>query len=279
MNAEQNKIYEIYLTVKEICEKNRLRYWAIGGTCLGAVRHGGFIPWDFDMDIAMPDVDYYRFIGIASDELQHTKYEIQTRLIGDMVTRVFDTTTTEIAPWNIPHPKRYIGIHVDIMPFCGLPQHAILRKMYAFNTGVLHYLDVKRVRVFTDNTSKKSKISWCILRPFLFFLPQDFFYDLWVKRIARYRYDNSEYTSFLWGDWRWSLRLILKTTWFNEWIELPFEGTTIRCPKDYDSYLRTQYGDYMTPPPKHEREALDEGWFVDLDRSYKYYQKNGLPKL
>ena len=126
MNAEQNKIYEIYLTVKEICEKNRLRYWAIGGTCLGAVRHGGFIPWDFDMDIAMPDVDYYRFIGIASDELQHTKYEIQTRLIGDMVTRVFDTTTTEIAPWNIPHPKRYIGIHVDIMPFCGLPQHAIL---------------------------------------------------------------------------------------------------------------------------------------------------------
>lgn len=278
MNAVQSKIFEIYLEIKKICEKYSIRYWAIGGTCLGAVRHRGFIPWDSDMDIAMPDIDYYRFLEVAAEEFRDTEYEVRSRLIGDMVTRVFDTTTTEIAPCNMQHPERYIGVHVDIMPFCGMPGNVLLRRMYAFNTGLLHFFDAKRVRTFADNSTKKSKLIWCISRPLIFFLPIDFFYNRWVKRVSRYRYDDSEYTCFLWGDWRWTLRLILKTEWFNDWIELPFESAMIRCPKDYDSYLRTQYGDYMTPPPKEEQENQDEGWFVDLNRPYKYYQKHGLPK-
>lgn len=274
MNEIQKKIFNIYLTVKDICERNSLRYWAIGGTCLGAIRHKGFIPWDFDMDLALPDEDYQKFIEIAKKELKGTDYEIRSRLIGDMVTRVFDSTTTEIAPSNKKYPERFVGVHVDIMPFCGMPKKKWKRKAYAFNIGMLHFLDAKRVRSLKDCSTFKGRISWCLSSPIHLFTDQDYFFRKWNKKVNKYKYDDSEYTCFLWSDFRYSTKLILKTSWFNDWIEVPYETSTIRCPKDYDIYLKTQYGDYMTPPLENEKGESD-GWFIDLNRPYKYYQEHG----
>ena len=69
MNEIQQKILEIFIEIDKICVKHDLRYYAIGGTCLGAVRHQGFIPWDDDLDIAMPDKDFELFMDIAPKEL------------------------------------------------------------------------------------------------------------------------------------------------------------------------------------------------------------------
>ena len=52
----------------ELCEENNLRYFGMGGTCLGAVRHGGYIPWDDDIDVGMPRKDYNRFLKIAAEK-------------------------------------------------------------------------------------------------------------------------------------------------------------------------------------------------------------------
>ena len=77
----QNEILSIFIEIDKLCEKHNLRYYAIGGTCIGAVRHNGFIPWDDDLDIAMPRKDYERFIAIASEELpKHLKLFLPTEI-------------------------------------------------------------------------------------------------------------------------------------------------------------------------------------------------------
>lgn len=70
MNDIQARILKIFKDVVYLCESEKLQYFAIGGTCLGAIRHKGFIPWDDDMDIAMPIGDFKRFCSIAPKKWQ-----------------------------------------------------------------------------------------------------------------------------------------------------------------------------------------------------------------
>ena len=63
----QDKLLEIFMYFKKICEDNGLNYWCGGGTMLGAVRHGGFIPWDDDLDVFMPRKDYELSFSIPDD--------------------------------------------------------------------------------------------------------------------------------------------------------------------------------------------------------------------
>lgn len=279
MNKIQEKIFLIYLEIKKICEEHGLRYWAIGGTCLGAVRHQGFIPWDIDMDIAMPDIDYNKFLTIAAEALSQTKYIVCSRPDGCMITRVHDSETTAINPTQLRHPEWYIGVHVDIMPFSGMPAHNFARKLYAFQKGLFHSLDVRMMRNVRDEVTIKGKIVNFLLSPAKLIMPEDYFFHKWIKGIKKYKYDESNFTCFLWANHKQAPKLIMKTEWFNDWIELPFESSTIRCPRNYDLYLKTQYGDYMRLPPEASRGKEYKGWFIDLNRSYQYYQESGVPKL
>ena len=73
MTELQNKILELGVEFKRVCEENNLRYYLFYGTFLGAVRHKGFIPWDDDLDFAMPRPDYEKFLKIAKEKLNPQK--------------------------------------------------------------------------------------------------------------------------------------------------------------------------------------------------------------
>ena len=88
----QKKEVELLKIFSDICEKNNLTYYALGGTLLGAIRHGGFIPWDDDMDLGMPREDYDKFIKIADSELpKHIILKTHTDNLGN--TSIRDTAT------------------------------------------------------------------------------------------------------------------------------------------------------------------------------------------
>ena len=118
MNELQSKILEIFKEFDRICRDNDLKYFAIGGTCIGAVRHKGFIPWDDDLDVAMPIEDYARFREVAPSSLapQYQIYDYEEHeKCGYQFLKLFDRNTTFIEERN-NNLDSCMGVFIDIMP-------------------------------------------------------------------------------------------------------------------------------------------------------------------
>ena len=125
MNTVQNRILKIMLVVDEICKRNNLTYYAIGGTCIGALRHKGFIPWDDDLDIAVPIEEWDRFWNIMKTELP-SEYGIYSgsniRHYRYIFNKIHDTGTSFIEQSEVKYPDAYKGIFIDVMPIAGIPE-------------------------------------------------------------------------------------------------------------------------------------------------------------
>lgn len=115
----QDVLLEIMDEFVRICEENKLQYFLVYGTAIGAVRHHGFIPWDDDMDVAMPREDFEKFIEICNADTTG-KYEILNtntdRRNCSSVTKFQKKNTTFIAE-HAKYLKNNIGIAIDIFPF------------------------------------------------------------------------------------------------------------------------------------------------------------------
>ena len=116
----QNKLLEMFAWLSDFLDKNGLRYYAINGTFLGAVRHKGFIPWDDDIDIALPRCDYQKLIELLS--FQKGKYVIEypdgrTIDYPYNIAKVYDTSTTMIESLLMEVVR---GVYIDVFPLDGL---------------------------------------------------------------------------------------------------------------------------------------------------------------
>ena len=274
MNDLQQKIFEIFLEVKNICDKNNIRYFAIGGTCLGAVRHKGFIPWDDDLDIAMPDKDFNKFMDIAPNllpehlrllkvgELNHSTY---------LMAKIHNIKTTFIEKVELPYKDSYKGVYIDIMPFCGVPDNKIKRKWLYMKLHCLWKLHYKKRGNLEDSKTIQGKLLWLLMKPINCIVPMDFYCKLWMKEVFKRQFDSNKYTGFLWAPCHPYDNLILDISWFRKYIDLPFENTTIRCPVGWQNYLALHYGDYMQFPPKIQRVPVHGGGIIDINNSYTYY--------
>lgn len=274
-NELQNKILDIFIEIEKIINRHHLRYFAIGGTCLGAVRHKGFIPWDDDFDIAMPDEDYNLFLKFAPSELPPS-LEIIYPGTRCLFAKVQNINTTLIEKLEIIHPELYKGIYVDIMPFYGIPDAGIKRNLLINEIRFIRKLDYKKREPFNYNKRLSGKTLWLLSHPFNCLVSKDYYYRVWEKLVSRYKFDNSNYTGFTWSNLREGL--IFKKDWFDSFIELPFENITVRCPKNWDKYLSSQFGDYMSLPPKKEQKNKHI-FIVDINSSYKMYQAMSIEEI
>ena len=273
MNEIQSIILDIYVHIKSICDENDLRYYAIGGTCLGAIRHKGFIPWDDDLDIAMPEKDYKRFIHIANNNLPPYLRLITPKNYVHSIclfSKVHNVKTTLIE--SVDYPEDYKGVYVDIMPLYGVPSNRIESKRYINKLRLLQRLNYAKRRSFRECRGLLRKLFWLIMRPFNMFVDDIYYISQWEKVVEKNSFDMSQYTGYLWA--KRLKQLIFPKEWFGDYVEKPFETTTIRCPAGWDSFLKCMFGDYMQLPPEEERSTHGEGGIVDLHRSYLFYQKN-----
>ena len=113
----QKKAYEILCDIDDFCKENDIKYYLSGGTCLGAVRHKGFIPWDDDIDIMMPRPDYNRFLR---EYVSKNYIALKPNQGHFFFAKVYDPKT-EMIESGVDYKKiKPIGVSIDIFPLDGM---------------------------------------------------------------------------------------------------------------------------------------------------------------
>ena len=247
---------EIMKSLHLYCEKNGLRYCLIYGTLLGAIRHKGFIPWDNDMDIAMPRPDYEKFLQLTKespvgDHLFCLHYTIDEQYHYQVI-RVCDARTIVKPPYIREQPKR-MGVWVDIFPVDGVWENPWMHPIQQSALWLNKQLQIADIYALPHGTGWKNQLKKLI---HIIFPGKD---NIHAKRIDYYasqcRFEGHKYVS---DTVERNKRLPLMTKKdFDEPILMEFEGCQFWGPQSYESYLKTVYGDYMKLPPEEKRQTHD----------------------
>lgn len=251
---------EIVKNVIKICEKYNLKYFMLGGTMLGAIRHGGFIPWDDDIDLGMPRKDYETFLEIAEKELpdylQVVNYK-NTPSYQYYITRIQDKNVKVIEE-RIGNDSKFTYASIDIFPIDGTPNNKLLRKLYFFR--VLSHRALMSL-YYKDSIDRKRKRG-IIEKAFLWIMekiPFEKIIDPYKEKekidklLSSQNVDTSKYIGNIMGAYR--TREIVPKEWYGKGTKYKFEDIELNGFDKYHEYLRYTYGDYMELPPVESRKT------------------------
>lgn len=240
--------------IKRICDKHNIRYFIIAGTLLGAVRHGGFIPWDDDMDVGMLREDYEKFLKVAKTELGE-EFFLQTpetdKNYGLPFAKILLNGTVLVEATAGSNAKK--GIFVDVFPFDVAPENEADRENHNKKTYFYKRLLLAKLNynVCAKNDYVKRAV-YFVLKIMSAFYSHDKLVKKLESEITRYNNSKTEDIVNIGGAYGYKKETI-KADWVRDTVEIPFEDMTISAPVDYIKYLETFYGDYMTPPPEDKR--------------------------
>lgn len=248
--TELQELKEIELSImKEIhsfCEENNITYYIAYGTLIGAIRHNGFIPWDDDIDIWMMRSDYEKFCALFPKYADQYGLYLTNSKTVPMHPRAMskvcakNTTLKELA-YNLGDD---IGVFVDIWPLDGVPNNAILRKMYCLFMKTLNYIfyaGVYRKDFFQGGIIRKTARLTCkVVGPLRILHLQEK-----VSRLIPV--EKSTYV-----EWNGVAKGFLKKDFERRELR-KFEDAYFWVPSGYDHLLTQNYGDYMTLPPEDKR--------------------------
>ena len=251
---------EIVKAVVHICDTNGLIYYMSGGTLLGAVRHKGFIPWDDDIDLAMPRDDYEKFLQIAPDLLPNNYQIVNYRTDPNYqyyITRVRDIDT-KVEETRIGNDYRYTNASIDLFPLDGTPNLSWFRKLYFLRVMTHRALMSLCYKDSIDRTRKRSKKEQIFLS-FMEKLPVEKIFDPYKekckidKMMRKYKIEDSNNIGCLMGAYR--TNQIVPKRYFGNGKMYQFETIKLRGPELYEEYLTQMYGNYMQLPPKESQKV------------------------
>lgn len=262
-----------------ICEQLNLTYYLVCGSALGAVKYGGFIPWDDDIDVALPRKDYEIFCSKAPQILpewcflQNYHSEPQYYLLG---SKLRDSRTTYIE-MMADRLKINHGVFIDIFPLDGQwrteREHQMFRKKRAI------FEAARRVRLNYNRLSPQNlgmvRANWYWLLFRLF----GYKHDTAAETAAFDRFISSFSTdgSDIWCNHANSTSPLeyAPKEQYGDGVWLKFEGIPVRIPAQYDAYLTQKYGDWRGGIPPDQQYGHHRYVICDLHRPFTEYTDTG----
>ena len=254
----QLKELEILKEVLKIIERHNLRYYMLGGTFLGAVRHKGFIPWDDDVDIALPREDYEKFaeyartelgepFGIISYKTEKNHNDYCNRVVNKKILLVRDDARNE----------KTENLWIDIFPLDGMPNNVLVRAFHKFS--LLFKRLLLQYSKFNDgvNMKRKRTVLEFLLIKIGFVISKIFKFDVKKrlgavdKALRSCKYEESNFVVNFMGAYKF--KEMFPRSLYDDSAEYEFEDIKLNAPKNYDKILTQLYGNWKLPPTENQR--------------------------
>lgn len=260
MIQEEQKLVMLQILKKfaAFCEQNELSYFLDAGTLLGAVRHKGYIPWDDDVDVNMPRIDYDKLVQYMKQRngylAEHLKVEFPEDTIHPFM-KIADERTS-----LIEYPEKYpmdVGVYIDVFAKDGVLDASLSSRLIckiSETLGLLHWFNKFSIYAWRKNGNIVQKLiaaigRFCIRKPNIPIQLQNKFIH-WNQK--NHPLEKCRYVTTLTNG---EFHKIAPKECFADYIMMDFENQKFRCPIGYDIYLKSLYpGDYMQLPPEDERK-------------------------
>lgn len=258
-NLRKAQLYlnDLLKIFKEICEKEGIQYYLLGGTTLGAVRHKGFIPWDDDIDVALYRDDYDRFIEVGKKYLpkgitfQHYTLDdgyvdYTMKLVNENVSYLMEMQNTQIRK----------NAWIDIFPIDGTPNNDLGKLIHYrkldYHRMMLAFHYIKDVRIDSERSlGKRILVRFAQLIPIGRLVDPSRRKRCLDREFRKYSIEASEYVGNYMGAYH--EKEIFPKYYFGKGAIVEFEGDEYLAPAEVEKYLKQQYGDYMKLPPEDKR--------------------------
>ena len=271
MEPLQAKCLEMAEYFVQFCKENDLLCYLCGGGAIGTLRHKGFIPWDDDLDFFMPRKDYEKLAQLWPQKAD-SRYQIsksnEEYIDRNLFITIRDTQTTCVKPYqqdlDIPH-----GLALDVLPLDYYPTSELSRKKQMIAALVYSLFCAQTIPEKHGGIMKWGSQALLAIIP-----SKKLRYKIWKiaeSEMTKYTKDESDgITELCSGPYYMKKKYPISS--FEDALWLPFEDTELPIPIGYDAYLKTAFGDYMTPPPIEKQVAHHDAVFIDLENSYTHYK-------
>lgn len=265
LDEAKEKMLEMMCYIDKVCRENNIKYSLAYGTLIGAIRHKGFIPWDDDMDIMLTRDNYDKLIEIIKKDDKYDFLDMKNGGYFNFSDICYKNTI------GIPF-KKYakmnsytdLGVYIDIFPLDNLPEVGYKKHM----EKILFYM-----RLLKTNSLKRYFASPSLTKAIIksiVFLPLCIISKIYTKKRVIEKIDhlqkkfNNIKTDYI-GIASFGYFERYRNSWFDEYIDIKFEGCKFMLVKEYDKVIRVCYDDYMTIPDEKDRK-------IHLTY-YKWYKK------
>lgn len=273
MNDLQKREFEILTYFIRICEELDLTYYLVCGSALGAVKYQGFIPWDDDIDVALPRSDYEKFLKEAPALMPEWLFVQNYRTEKNfplLMTKLRDSRTTMIET-DFADVAMNHGICIDVFPLDGYPVDA--KAAAAFEKRKKYFTRRQFVRMMGKRgqffRNLRTTGIWILYRCFGYCKNTARLMSRYEAFLSSYPVEGSDLICNH-GNWQGKLEYA-PAAQYGDSVLAEFEGIKVRIPAQYDAYLRQKYGDYTQDPPDEKQASHHKYTVVDVHQPYTVY--------